>query len=145
MTFGEKVRAARIAAGYSQRQLADLAGISLRTVQNYESGQRLPKQRESYILLSKTLNIPSQVLLDDNAEFVLKAQETFGSRAAADANRLVQEVSVLYSGGELNEEDMDAMMRAIQDAYWIAKERNRKYVPKKFRAADGSGEKGGKP
>ena len=31
MKFGEKVRAARLAAHYSQRQLADMTGIALRT------------------------------------------------------------------------------------------------------------------
>lgn len=41
MKFGEKVRAARLAAHYSQRQLADMTGIALRTIQNYESGERL--------------------------------------------------------------------------------------------------------
>ena len=45
MKFGEKVRAARLAAHYSQRQLADMTGIALRTIQNYESGERLPKQK----------------------------------------------------------------------------------------------------
>ena len=39
MKFGEKVRAARLAAKYSQRQLADMTGIALRTIQNYESGK----------------------------------------------------------------------------------------------------------
>lgn len=36
----------------------------------------------------------------------------------------------MYAGGELAEEDMEAMMRAFQEAYWKAKEKNRKYVPK---------------
>ena len=30
------------------------------------------------------------------------------------------------------EEDMDVMMRAIQDAYWVAKENNKKFTPKKY-------------
>ena len=47
MKFGEKVRAARLAAKYSQRQLADMTGIALRTIQNYESGERLPKPRNT--------------------------------------------------------------------------------------------------
>lgn len=32
---------------------------------------------------------------------------------------------------------MDAMMKAIQEAYWIAKEKNRKFVPKKYRGISG--------
>ena len=126
MTFGEKVRAARIAAGYSQREVAEMTGLSLRTIQNYESGGRLPKQRESYTLMSRALNVPIQTLLDDGAAFDRQSREEYAGGAASEARRLVDEVSVLYAGGDLCEEDMDAMMRAIQDAYWIAKERGRR-------------------
>ena len=125
MKFGEKVRAARLAAKYSQRQLADMTGIALRTIQNYESGERLPKQKENYQLLATALNVD------------VKATEKYGARGNAQAERLVKEVSGLYAGGELAEEDMDAMMKAIQEAYWIAKEKNRKYVPKKYRGISG--------
>ena len=76
-------------------------------------------------------------LKDDNADFVIKATEKYGSRGNAQAERLIKEVSGLYAGGELAEEDMDAMMKAIQEAYWIAKEKNRKFVPKKYRGISG--------
>ena len=42
----------------------------------------------------------------------------------------------MYAGGDLADEDMDAMMKAIQDAYWIAKKKNLKFVPLKYRAAE---------
>ena len=123
MKFGEKVRAARLAAKYSQRQLADMTGIALRTIQNYESGERLPKQKENYQLLATALNVDVDALKDDDADFVIKATEKYGARGNAQAERLVKEVSGLYAGGELAEEDMDAMMKAIQEAYWIEKKR----------------------
>ena len=137
MKFGEKVRAARLAAKYSQRQLAEMTGIALRTIQNYESGERLPKQQENYQLLAEALNVDVATFKDDNADFVIKATEKYGSRGNAQAERLIKEVSGLYAGGELAEEDMDAMMKAIQEAYWIAKEKNRKFVPKKYRGISG--------
>ena len=49
------------------------------------------------------------------------------------ANKIVAEVSGLFAGGELAPEDMDEMMKAIQDAYWIAKENNKKFAPRKSR------------
>lgn len=133
MNFGEKVRQARIVARYSQKELAQMTGITHRTIQNYESGERLPKQRAVYAQLAKALNIEENVLLDDNAEFIVKVNEEYGSRGSVQAKKLVEEVRGLYAGGELAEEDMDAMMMAIQDAYWIAKKKNRKYVPLKYR------------
>ena len=127
MKFGEKVRAARLAAKYSQKQLAEMTGIALRTIQNYESGERMPKKKETYPLLADALGIEVSSLMDDNADFVIKATEKYGSKGHEQAERLIKEVSGLYAGGELAEEDMEAMMRAFQEAYWKAKEKNRKY------------------
>lgn len=45
--------------------------------------------------------------------------------AASDAEELVADVPVLFVGGELSEQDKDAVMRALQDAYWMAKERKK--------------------
>ena len=125
MKFGEKVRKARLAAHFSQQQLADRTGISLRTIQNYESGERLPKQRDTYRLLADALHMDESVLLEDQAEFVLRAGEAYGTHGSEQAQRLVEEITGLYAGGELVDEDMDAMMQAIQEAYWLAKKRRR--------------------
>ena len=42
----------------------------------------------------------------------------------------MEEVSGLFAGGNIADEDLDEMMRGIQEAYWIAKENNKKYAPK---------------
>ena len=136
MNFGEKVKLAREAAKYTQGELAEISGIAKRTIQNYESGERMPKKRETYTRLANVLRIEESVLLDDNAEFVLKAQAELGARAGREAERLVEEVRGLYAGGNLADEDMDAMMHAIQDAYWIAKKKNRKFTPMRYRSVE---------
>ena len=64
---------------------------------------------------------------------IAEASEKYGSRGRRQAEKLVKDVEALYAGGELEERDMDAMMRALQDAYWRAKEINRTFVPKKYR------------
>lgn len=45
----------------------------------------------------------------------------------------MDEVSGLFAGGNIADEDLDVMMKALQDAYWIAKEKNKKFTPKKYR------------
>lgn len=132
MTFGEKVRAARIGRNWTQDQLAEVAGISKRALINYETKGILPKSRETYYKLAEALGIESDVLLDENAEFVMKAGESFGSRGAKEALQLVQRVTALYAGGELDDEDMDAMNRALQDAYMIAKQKNKRHINKRY-------------
>lgn len=133
MNFSEKIRNARLAKGFTQSDLAKATGISLRTVQNYELGARLPKTRDTYTKLARALGINEEVLLDDNASFVIRANEQYGSRGARQAWDMVAEIGSMWAGGEMNEEDMDAIMQALQDAYWDAKKSNRKYVNRRYR------------
>ena len=37
------------------------------------------------------------------------------------------------AGGSLSEEALEGAMKALNDAYWIAKAKNKKYAPKKYR------------
>ena len=134
MKFGEKIKRARLERGLTLQQVASIAGVSRRALINYEAGAVLPRRREAYDSLAETLHIPVENLLDDNLGFVMEAAEKYGARGSRQAEKLVEEISGLYAGGELAEADMDAMMQAIQEAYWIAKKKNRKYVPMKYRA-----------
>jgi transcriptional regulator with XRE-family HTH domain len=43
MGFGVQLRSARIAAGLSQEELADKAGISVDSIQNWEQGRTRPR------------------------------------------------------------------------------------------------------
>lgn len=132
MEFCEKIRNARHAKNMSQSDLARAAGISLRTIQNYELGSRLPKQRDTYGRLAEALSISEDVLLDENASFVIRASEQYGSRGTRQALDMVSDIAAMWAGGEMEEEDMDTIMRAMQEAYWEAKKNNRKYVNKRY-------------
>ncbi len=131
MKFSEKLRQARINAGLTQSQLASELGVSLRTVTNYETGDRYPKKRELYKKMAEVLGVEVNYLLTEDEDFIADAGEKYGAKGARQAQELLSEVTGLFAGGCLAQEDMDEMMRAIQDAYWIAKEKNRKYSPKK--------------
>ena len=133
MTLAEKLKNARAAKHMSQRELAEAADMSLRTIQNYELGARMPKKRDTYTRLAAALGIDEKVLLDENADFVLRAGERYGGRGARQAWDLVADFKGLCAGGEMEEEDMDAIMQALQEAYWDAKKSNRKYVTRRYR------------
>lgn len=118
----------------SPRQSWESNEVCLRTIRNYEVDGRYPKQREVYAKLADTLGCEVNYLLSEDEEFVLQAQQTYGYKGARDAEELVADVSALFAGGQLSEQDKDAVMRALQEAYWMAKERNKeKYTPKKYR------------
>ena len=57
----------------------------------------------------------------------------YGSKGVREINDLIEEVSGLFAGGELPEEDKDNMMKAFTEIYFLSKEKNRRFVPKKYR------------
>lgn len=63
MGFPSQLRAARIAAGLTQRQIADAIGITNSTYCGYETGKREPDVAKIK-KLSKILNVPADNLLD---------------------------------------------------------------------------------
>ena len=130
MKFGEKVRAARRNVDMSQEALAKAVDVSLRTILGYENENRYPRKREIYAKLADTLHVNVNYLLAEDEDFAAAAAEKYASRGKQQAESLVAELSGLFAGGELADEDMDAMMRAMQEAYWTAKESSRKLVQK---------------
>jgi transcriptional regulator with XRE-family HTH domain len=133
MTFGEKVREARKKLNISQDDLSNKMGVSRRTVTSWETDKSFPRTRKVYEKLADTLDVPLNYLLSDDDAFVLDASEQFGYRGKKGAEKLVQELTGLFAGGELAEEDMDALAFAVQEAYVEAKKKNKKYTPKKYR------------
>lgn len=133
MKFCEKLKEARTRAGLKQEELAKALGVSLRTITNYESGERYPKKREIYYKLAELFHTEENYFLNEDEDFLLTAAEKYGSKGAKQARELMEEISGLFAGGNIADEDLDEMMRGIQEAYWIAKEKNKKYTPKKYR------------
>jgi transcriptional regulator with XRE-family HTH domain len=67
MSFSEQLKSARLRAGYTQQQVADLIGITNSTYCGYETGKRQPdvfKIKQ----LSRILNTSGDVLLETGFE-----------------------------------------------------------------------------
>lgn len=124
MTFAEKIRELRTKKGLSQTELGKAVGVSLRTVRNWELEGRYPKQREIYGKLAEVLDCDINYLMADDAIFVAKAEEDYGIQGRKGAQKIMAQVNSLFSGGSLAEEDMDAFVLAVQQAYIDAKKKN---------------------
>ncbi len=133
MKFNERLKKYREEKGLTQAQLSELAGITTRQIQNYEGGKARPRL-DAAEKIAKALNITTDELLGNADMLVAQAAEKYGARGAKQAQQLTDELTGLFTGGDLAEEDMELMMKAIQDAYWIAKEKNKKFTPKKYRS-----------
>ena len=133
MVFKDRLKEKRLEAGLTQVELAGKAGVTTRTIQNYELGNRKPANMEVIQRIADALNTTTEYLLGSSGAYVVEAQERGGAKAARDIEELVSEVTGLFAGGELSEEAIEGAMKALNDAYWMAKEKNRKYTPKNYR------------
>lgn len=128
MEFKERLRTLRKKAGLTQTELAEAAGSTMRSIQNYEAGKRYPQNIEIARNLAAALGVTANELLgDDNT--VNSASDA--GTSAQELKELVENLSCLFAGGELTEEDRDAAMQAVTEAYWIAKRNAQKYSKNK--------------
>ena len=109
MVFKERLKEKRTEANLTQVELAEKAGVTARTIQNYELGSRKPSNMVTIQKIADALNT---------------------TKAAKDIEELVSEVTGMFAGGELSEDAIEGAYKALTDAYWIAKENNKKYAPK---------------
>ena len=121
MQFAERLKSARKEAKMSQGTLAERAGISMRTLQNYETGKRYPASLDIALNLANALGMTTEELLSEGEKSIVAAP----ADAKAQLRELVQAVSGLFSGGQIGDEDRDAAMEAIIAAYWAAKKEKR--------------------
>lgn len=61
--FKDRLRSARIASGYTLQAVADELGVTLVTIQKYESGAREPNLQVLRIL-ADMFNVPTDFLLE---------------------------------------------------------------------------------
>lgn len=133
MKFGEKLKKLRTEKGLKQAEVAATVGVSRRTYISYEQEGRYPRKCDVYAKLAETLNCDVNYLMSENEELITGVSEQYGSRGKRQAEELVAELSGMFAGGELSEKDMDAVMIALQKAYFDCKEDNKKYTPNKYR------------
>lgn len=140
MQLGEKIRAAREAAGITQKKLAEAMGVSTRTIQLYEANDRQPKNATAVITMAHALGVETDYFLStseldriqEQDAFLAEATGRFGSRGKAQAQLILDQTRALFAGGELAEEDQAAFLRAMNDIYFDSKGHAQKYTPKKY-------------
>ena len=130
MTFGEKVKEARLAMNLSQTELAQLTGISERSLYTYEQLGTLPR-KSNIRKLAEALHISVSYLLDDEETdkqsridedmFLAEARKQFGSKGAKEAQEVLGRVSSLFAGGDLDEDAKDVFFLALMSLYMVSK------------------------
>ena len=121
MKFGEKLKKLRTEQSKTQEEISRAIGVSRRTYISYEQEGRYPRKRDVYAKLAEVLECNMNYLMTEDEDFISRASEQYGSRGKRQAEELVKELSGMFAGGELSEEDKDSVMLALQKAYWLCK------------------------
>ena len=83
----------------------------------------MPKKKSTYKSLSTALGISEEVLTDPSATFTLRPTEHYKHSGPGQAMIIVDELKTMWSSDEMNENEMDSVMQALQEAYWERKKR----------------------
>ena len=137
MTFSDKIKRSREIAGYTQQRLADEVGISKRAIAAYESEGAKPRP---YTIkkLAEVLNVSVDYLsvdvIDDphfgmdKAPYIDSVKDEFGSKAAREMNKLLNQNVAFFAGGSMPQDTKDAFFAALAAAYL----NNKREAQKKF-------------
>ncbi|EEI86607.1 DNA-binding helix-turn-helix protein [Anaerococcus lactolyticus ATCC 51172] len=131
MSFASKLKSLREEKKLTQGELAEKVNVSLKTISRYELGISKPRYRKTYDLLADALNTSHDYLVTDEEDFILTTRERYGIKAGKEAEDLVDGVIGLMAGGEIPEEDKRAILDAISEAYYIARQDSKKFRNKK--------------
>lgn len=124
--LGEKVRERRAELSMNQQELAQKAGIAVRTIGGYESGTREPRAEQLY-LLAKALGVSTEYLRNDaisdpaygldRMEYIEETRNRTDIRTAVDLDAMLQANLAMLAGGEVSFEAKQAYFEAIMDAF----------------------------
>ena len=139
MQFGEKIRLLRKRAGISQKDFAEQLGITRRALVYYENGQRFPREAELIDKIAGFFNVSSDFLTDDSESIAMTKEEIFLEEAKAEdklrgkseAKKFIETTKCLFAGGELSEEDKDALFEVLTEIYFDSKKKAKKYGVRK--------------
>lgn len=95
--------------------------MTLRTVQNYEGKNLVPKNQDVVNKLCIVLGTNPDYLITDSDIFINVDHKNGGTRSRHYAEKNKRDVSAFFSGGKISGEDRDEVMKCIQEAYWESK------------------------
>lgn len=144
--LGVNLKFLRKKKGLSQIELGKIAGITERTIYNYETGEKYPKPR-TLASLANALDVPEQLLesgnpdtdfgeysefsntkihrSDPDKKFIQNMESHYGNEGAHEASELLDQTALIFSNNSLSEMAKDELFESITQAYFLAKRKAR--------------------
>lgn len=140
MRFGEKIKAARLALDLSQAELAQMTGITERSLYSYEQNDTIPRT-SNLKKLAQALGVSLSYLMEESESdtqsdineeiFLANVKNEYGSRGAKEASEVLSRASALFAGGELDDEAKEIFFQSLMEVYLDSKaEARSKFSPK---------------
>lgn len=95
MKLGENILKLRKKANFSQEELSEKIGVTRQTISNWELGETSPNP-EQLKLLSRTLNISIDELLDNDIKQVIVERMSNTEKLAGLIIKILKVISVLF-------------------------------------------------
>lgn len=140
MNIGEKLRNARLVKNLSQIELAEMVGVTERSIYNYEQTATYPKPTVLKSI-ADALGITVSYLMDedeagtgksvDQELFLANVKNQYGYRGAKEASEVLTRAAALFAGGSLDDSAKDVFFQSLMEVYLASKaEAREKFMPK---------------
>ena len=128
MNFGEKLKSIRLSKNISQSELADMTGISERSLNTYEQRGTLPRSG-NLSRIADALGVSTDYLLGGESS---ADAGSIGSHSG-EVNALLERAATLFAGGELDDEAKELFYQSLTQVYLDSKAEAKKFAPKSRR------------
>ena len=140
MTLGERIKLRRKELGLTQVQLGEMVHKSSQVISNWERGYTTAMSPEDLQNIAQALNVNITALMGDptppapqkSSSLSERDRTANGGPAHASAREMLQlekilaEPNLTYNGVVLGEQDIEKINRALELAFWDAKEKNKR-------------------
>ena len=144
MLFGDKVRILRKRAGIPQKDFAQMFGITARALLYYEKNERTPREQELIDKIANFFEVSPELLTNENEQIAPTKEELFFEEAKkedtlkgkTEARKYLERTRGMFAGGDLSEDDKDALFEVLTEIYFDAKKKAKKYGVRKNKETD---------
>lgn len=135
--LGEKIKELREKENYSQKELGSKLGISPSTIGMYEQNRRSP-DKDMLLKIAKTFNVTVDYLLSSDTYNTPSTEAHHNYKDVTDIlknakEQLMNKEALLFNGEPATEEAIQSILDAMEMGMALAKEKNKKYTPNKYK------------
>jgi len=129
-TIGQRIKHLREKKELTQKQLADLVGITEASLSRYENDLREPKA-EIVSRIAKALNTTTDFLLGLHISEEYKKKYNISKQEIKQYKDFIEHAGAFFMDDEISEDDKEALFRDISELFWKSKEINKQKYKKR--------------